>query len=96
MGAMFEFSGQLSVVENNGSWWASFELFNVGDESGQGDVGVEVDGSYITTHSETLSPSTGATPWVDLGQQMAGVHTALLYVNPGSGQNDHLQESFNA
>ena len=57
---MFEFSGgALSVTPSSSDTQISFEIFNVGDESGTAEVGCEVDGSYITSWSGTLSPNVG-------------------------------------
>ena len=36
----------------------------------------------------------GDRPSVSLGAVASGNHTALVYVNPGSGQNDHLSQDF--
>jgi hypothetical protein len=96
MSAMFEFSGQLSVTNYGSGWQAYFEVFNVGDEPGEVAVGIEVDGNYVTQWTNTLSPSVGDRPTVDIGYVDAGVHTASVYLNPGSGQNDHLSEQFTA
>ncbi|HEV8558775.1 MAG TPA: hypothetical protein VGR06_20585 [Actinophytocola sp.] len=96
MSAMFEFAGgALSVVPNGDDTEVSFELFNVGDESGVAEVGVEVDGNYLLTwNSGELYPGYGDTPRISLGYVEAGNHEALVYVNPGSGQNDHLRQDF--
>jgi hypothetical protein len=96
MSAMFEFSGQLSVTNSGGGWQVYFEVYNVGDEGGEVTVGIEVDGNYVTQWTATLSPSVGDQPTVDIGNVDTGVHTATVYLNPGSGQNDHLSEQFNA
>ena len=96
MSAMFEFSGQLSVTSYGSGWQAYFEVYNVGDESGEVVVGIEVDNNYLTEWRQTLSPSVGDQPTVDLGQLQPGVHTVLVYLNPGSGQNDHLSEQVSA
>jgi hypothetical protein len=96
MSAMFEFSGQLSITSYGSGWQVYFELYNVGDEAGEVTVGIEVDGVYLTQWAQTLSPSVGEHPTVDIGQADPGVHTATVYLNPGSGQNDHLSEQFNA
>jgi len=95
MSAMFEFAGGgLSVIPGSDTE-VSFELFNVGDEAGYAEVGVEVDGTYITTWtSGELPPSVGDTPKISVGYVEAGNHEALVYVNPGSGQNDHLRQEF--
>jgi hypothetical protein len=96
MSAMFEFSGgALSVTPDPNETYVTFQLFNVGDEAGVAEVGVEVDDEYVNTWtSESLAPSVGANPWVSLGQVAEGTHVAVVYVNPGSGQNDHLRQSF--
>ncbi len=95
MTAMFEFSGGgLSVTPSSDDTQISFELFNVGDETGTAEVGCEVDGSYVTMWSGQLDPNVGDRPYVSLGALYEGSHTALVYVNPGSGQNDHLQQDF--
>ena len=96
MSAMFEFAGgALSVIPSGGDTEVSFELFNVGDESGVAEVGVELDGNYLTTwNSGELYPGYGDTPRISLGYVEAGNHEALVYVNPGSGQNDHLRQEF--
>jgi hypothetical protein len=92
---MFEFSGgALSVTPSSYDTQIAFEIFNVGDEAGVAEVGCEVDGTYITTWSGRLDPSVGDRPYVSLGALYEGNHTALVYVNPGSGQNDHLQQDF--
>lgn len=92
---MFEFAGGgLSVTPSSYDTRIAFELFNVGDEAGTAEVGCEVDGSYVTTWSAYLEPNVGDRPTVSLGAVAEGNHTALVYVNPGSGQNDHLQQDF--
>ncbi|HSV67116.1 MAG TPA: hypothetical protein VLJ59_14550 [Mycobacteriales bacterium] len=95
---MFEFSGGgLSVTPSDSGTQLSFELFNVGDTAGSAEVGVEVDNTYVTTWaSEELHPGYGTTPTVDVGYVEPGSHEALVYVNPGSGQNDHLRQMFSA
>src|SRR5215207_3797958 len=95
MPAMFEFSGvALSVTPSPSNTEISFELFNVGDESGSAEVGCELDGTYVASWTVTLDPNVGDRPYVSLGAVSEGAHTALVYVNPGSGQNDHLQQDF--
>lgn len=92
---MFEFAGgALSVTPSSYDTQISFEIFNVGDESGTAEVGCEVDGSYVTQWSAHLSPNVGDRPTVSLGAVASGSHTALIYVNPGSGTNDHLSQDF--
>ncbi|HET9139980.1 hypothetical protein [Actinophytocola sp.] len=96
MTAMFEFAGgELSVYPTGEDTEISFELFNVGDEVGKAEVGVELDGGYIASWtSEEMHPGYGDTPKILVGQITPGTHEALVYVNPGSGQNDHLRTVF--
>jgi hypothetical protein len=92
---MFEFAGgALSVNPSTYDTTIAFEIFNVGDEAGTCEVGCEVDDTYITSWSAYLQPGVGDRPTVSLGGMYAGQHTALVYVNPGSGQNDHLSQDF--
>ena len=92
---MFEFSGGgLSVTPDASNTQIAFELSNVGDEGGTATVGCEIDGTFITDYTTTLDPNVGDRPTVSLGAVAGGTHTALVYVNPGSGQNDHLSQDF--
>jgi hypothetical protein len=75
----------------------SFELFNVGDVAGVAEVGIEVDGGYVTGWtSPELRPGVGDTPKILIGKIPPGVHEAVVYVNPGSGKDDHLRTVFNS
>lgn len=95
MTAMFEFAGgALSVNPSSYETAISFEVFNVGDEGGTCEVGCEVDDTWITSWSAYLEPGFGDRPSVSLGEISTGQHTALVYVNPGSGSNDHLSQDF--
>ncbi|MFL6142122.1 MAG: hypothetical protein ACJ72N_09710 [Labedaea sp.] len=97
MSAMFEFAGGALSVVSTGSSEAevSFELFNVGDESGVAEVGVEVDGQYRATwKSDEMYPGYGDTPKISVSEIDPGNHEALVYVNPGSGKDDHLRQEF--
>jgi hypothetical protein len=92
---MFEFAGgALSVTPSTSDTYVAFEIFNVGDEAGTAEVGCEVDNTYVTSWSGYLEPNVGDRPSVNLGAVAEGSHTALVYVNPGSGQNDHLSQDF--
>ena len=65
---MFEFAGgALSVNPSDYDTTVSFEIFNVGDESGAAEVGCEIDGTYITSWTTTLDPNVGDRPTVSLG-----------------------------
>jgi hypothetical protein len=95
MTAMFEFAGgALSVSPSTYDTTVSFEIYNVGDEEGTAEVGFEIDGTWITQWTATLAPNVGDRPNVSLGGVAEGLHTALVYVNPGSGSNDHLSQDF--
>ena len=95
MPATFEFAGgALSVTPSTYDTTIAFEIFNVGDEEGSAEVGCEVDGTYITQWTGRLGPNVGDRPTVSLGAFGQGSHTALVYVNPGSGNNDHLSQDF--
>jgi hypothetical protein len=98
MTAMFEFGGgPLSVYSSGSDTEISFELYNVGQVPGVAEVGIEVDGSYVASwRSEELQPGVGDVPKITVGQILPGNHEALVYVNPGSGQNDHLRQVFEA
>jgi hypothetical protein len=98
MSAMFEFQGgALSVYPTGTDTEISFELFNVGDEAGYAEVGIEVDGTYVTSwNSSEVYPGYGDTPKISVGYVEPGNHEALVYVNPGSGENDHLRQIFTA
>jgi hypothetical protein len=92
---MFEFAGgALSVTPSTSDTYVAFEIFNVGDEPGTAEVGCEIDNNYVTSYSKYLDPNVGDRPSVSLGAVASGTHTALVYVNPGSGQNDHLSQDF--
>ena len=92
---MFEFSGgALSVTPDANNTQVAFEVFNVGDEPGTATVGCEIDNTFITDYTKDLDPNVGDRPTVSLGPVDPGNHTALVYVNPGSGQNDHLSQDF--
>ena len=92
---MFEFAGGgLSVTPDQNNTVFSFEIFNVGDEAGTAEIGCEIDNTYILGHQVTLEPNVGDRPYVDLGAVAPGNHNGLIYVNPGSGQNDHLSADF--
>lgn len=74
----------------------SFELANVGDSAGVARVGVEVDGQFVTEWtSEQIEPGSSTVGFVSLGRLDEGPHEILIFVNPGSGQNDHQTNNFN-
>ena len=66
------------------------EVVNVGDEAGTARVGVEVDDVFqLEWQSQQVEPGSSEEVRVQLGRFGPGEHTVLMYVNPGSGQNDH-------
>lgn len=72
----------------------SVELANVGDATGVATVGIEVDDVWVTDRtSEPLDPGGTAVAYVSLGRLAPGTHTILAYVNPGSGQHDHRENT---
>lgn len=104
MSAMFEFGGggigvmpdpddnpgRHVVPHSEAGLLISVEVGNVGDESGIARVGVEVDDVFIVEwESDELAPGETAVGRISLGRFEAGNHTILVFVNPGSGQNDH-------
>ena len=73
----------------------SFEVLNVGDAGGNARVGVEVDGTFVTQWQSQHLDSGQGKPDSSLGRLVQGQHTALIFVNPGSGQADHTSNTFN-
>jgi hypothetical protein len=74
----------------------SVQVINVGDASGNADVGVEVDDVFVTSvQSSFLDPGQQNVQFASLGRLDAGQHTVLVFVNPGSGQLDHDTNTFN-
>jgi hypothetical protein len=66
------------------------EVGNVGDEPGVVRVGVEVDDEFVTEEeSDELAPGETAVVRINLGRFDPGEHVILVFVNPGSGQNDN-------
>jgi hypothetical protein len=45
--------------------------------------------------SQSLDPGQSEAGYASLGRLSEGEHTALVYVNPGSGQSDHSTNTFN-
>jgi hypothetical protein len=62
---------------------------------GNARVDVEVDDSYFGAwESDYLDPGQEQAAKMSLGRVSAGEHTALVYVNPGSGSQDHDDATF--
>jgi hypothetical protein len=73
----------------------SFEVVNVGDAGGNAEVGVELDDVFVGNwQSGFLDPGQQETGFVRFGRLDEGDHTALVFVNPGSGQSDHETNQF--
>jgi hypothetical protein len=74
----------------------SFEVVNVGDVGGNAKVSVELDDIFAADwQSSLLDPGQHEAGFVSLGRLEAGDHSALVFVNPGSGQSDHETNQFN-
>jgi hypothetical protein len=83
------------IPHHEGSTRISFEVLNVGDAGGNARVGVELDDRFVTEwQSRYLDPGQREVGYVSLGRVSNGQHTALAYVNPGSGQADHASNTF--
>jgi hypothetical protein len=73
----------------------SFEISNVGEVSGNAEIGVEVDDQFVGNwQSSLLEPGFQETGFFSLGRLSEGEHTVLVFVNPGSGQSDHQSNTF--
>lgn len=109
MSAMFELAGggigvmpdpqdnpdSHNIPHHDAGTRISFEVSNVGDEGGTARVGVEVDESFVSEWtSQLLGPGQTESAYVSLGRLSPGQHTALAYVNPGSGSSDHSPNTF--
>jgi hypothetical protein len=109
MSAMFEFlSGGIGVMpdpddnpdghivpHHDAGLQISFEVVNVGKTAGIARVGVEVDGQFIMEWmSEQIEPNASMAGFVSLGRLAEGSHEILIFVNPGSGRNDHQTNNF--
>src|SRR5690349_13372868 len=74
----------------------SFEVLNVSDSGGNARVGIEIDDTFVTEwQSQYLAPGQSEVGYASLGRLSEGEHTALVYVNPGSGQSDNSTNTFN-
>lgn len=72
-----------------------FEVLNVGDTGGNARLGVEVDDTPVTEWQfQSLDLSQREVGLVSLGRLTPSAHTVLVYVNPGSGQSDHNENTF--
>jgi hypothetical protein len=73
----------------------SFEVVNVGDAGGNAEIGVELEDVFVGGwQSGFLDPGRSEAGFVNLGRLAAGDHSALVFVNPGSGQSDHETNDF--
>jgi hypothetical protein len=109
MAAMFEFSaGGIGIMpdpddnpdghvvpHHDAGLKLSFEIQNVGADAGLARVGVEIDDQFITEWvSGQIEPGAAAVGFVSVGRLIEGSHDALIFLNPGSGANDHRTNSF--
>lgn len=73
----------------------TFAIVNVGDIGARARVGVELDDVFVeeweSSHTEPGDQEVGS---VNLGRLSSGEHTVLIYVNPGSGTQDHEPNTF--
>lgn len=71
---------------------AVFEIANVGDAEGEAKVGTLVDDNFHSEWASGQVPVGGAINAVHpIGRHSAGDHLFVIYVNPGSGRSDHLE-----
>lgn len=88
-------AGNHDVPHHDAGTRISFEVINVSDIGGNARVGVEVDDTFFTEwQSQNLNPSEKEVGFVSLGRLAPGMHRVLIYVNPGSGQRDHDENTF--
>jgi len=103
MAAMFQFTGggigvmpdpadnadTHNVPHHESGTRISLEVLNVGDNGGNANVDVELDGVFNTSwQSSFLNPGEQEVGFVQLGRLSEGEHSVFIYVNPGSGQSD--------
>jgi hypothetical protein len=73
----------------------SFQVVNVGDESGIVQVDVEVDDIFnVSWRSSGLNPGQQQAGFASLGRLPEGSHTVSTALNPGSGSADHEANTF--
>lgn len=83
------------VLHHDAGVQISFEVLNVGGTGGNAKVGVEVDDSFFDEwESDFLDPGQGQAAKMSLGRLSEGDHEVLVFVNPGSGAQDHDTNSF--
>jgi hypothetical protein len=88
-------SGAHVVPHHESGTSISFEVLNVGDTGGNATLGVELDDVFHSDwQSRLLSPGEQEAGFVQLGRLSQGEHSALVFVNPGSGQSDHETNTF--
>jgi hypothetical protein len=84
-----------TVVHQDAGVRISFEVLNVSASSGQATVSVEVDDVFFADFtSNSLVPGERQVGFMSLGRLSPGEHTVLVFVNPGSGANDHESNTF--
>jgi hypothetical protein len=87
--------GNHQVPHHNAGTLISFEVINVGDAGGNARLGVELDDTFLTEwQSPQLDPGQRASGTASLGRLSPAQYTALVYVNPGSGEADHEENTF--
>ena len=83
------------VVHHDAGVQISFEVANVGGVGGNAKAGIEEDDSFFDEwESDFLDPGQEQAAKVSLGRLSEGQHTVLVFVNPGSGSQDHDDNTF--
>lgn len=83
------------VPHHDAATRVSFQVVNVGDESGNARVGIELDDVFqMEWTSPQLAPGEQAVGVAGLGRLAEGEHEVLAFVNPGSGTSDHETNRF--
>jgi hypothetical protein len=73
----------------------TFEVANVGDSGGNAKVGIELDDVFQAEwESGFLDPGAEEVGQMSLGRVSEGDHSVLVFVNPGSGAQDHDSNDF--
>jgi hypothetical protein len=73
----------------------SFELVNVGGSAGVARIGIEINDTFFEEiESEQIEVGMTWAAYSSLGRLSPGSHEVLVYVNPGSGSNDHGTNRF--
>ncbi|WON73526.1 hypothetical protein [Nitrosospira sp. Is2] len=85
------------VIPHHGSGTRiGFEVLNVGINSGNASVRVELDDTFVANwESKELGPGEREIAYLSVGRLDEGQHTVLIHLNAGSGKSDTNTETFN-